>query len=44
MLDDDTLVKKMGQASRKRLESRFAPQTHYQELMKIFDEAVKSRK
>lgn len=44
MLDDDTLVKKMGQASRKRLESRFAPQTHYEELMKIFNEAVKSRK
>jgi len=44
MLDDDTLVKKMGQASRKRLESRFAPQTHYEDLMKIFNEAVKSRK
>ena len=42
--NDDTLVKKMGQASRKRLESRFAPQTHYEDLMKIFNEAVKSRK
>ena len=44
MLDDDPLVKNMGQASRKRLESRFAPQTHYEDLMKIFNEAVKSRK
>ena len=44
MLDDDILVKKMGQASRKRLENRFAPQSHYETLMKIFNEAVKNRK
>lgn len=44
MLDDDILVKKMGQASRKRLENRFAPQSHYEALMKIFNEAVKNRK
>ena len=44
MLDDDSLVKKMGESSRQRLESRFAPQTHYEALMRIFNEAVKNRK
>ena len=44
MLDDDILVKRMGEASRKRLESRFAPQSHYEALMKIFNDAAKNRK
>ena len=37
LLDDDAVVKKMGAASRARLEDRFAPQTHYNTLMRIFD-------
>ena len=37
LLDDDAVVKKMGAASRDRLEDRFAPQTHYNTLMKVFD-------
>ena len=37
LLDDDAVVKKMGAASRDRLEDRFAPQTHYNTLMRIFD-------
>ena len=36
-LDADEIVEKMGAASRARLEERFAPQTHYDALMKIFD-------
>ena len=37
LLDDDAVVKKMGAASRARLEDRFAPQTHYNTLMRIFE-------
>lgn len=35
--DDDESVAKMGVESRKRLETRFAPQTHYEVLMKVFN-------
>ena len=41
LLDDDAVVKKMGAASRDRLEDRFAPQTHYNTLMKVFDRVRK---
>ena len=44
LLDDDTVVEKMGAASRRRLESRFSPETHYEALMKVFSEAVKNNK
>ena len=37
LLDDDSLVEKMGAESRKRLENRFAPKTHYNTLMKVFN-------
>lgn len=37
-LDDNDTVTKMGAESRKRLETRFAPQTHYDSLMKIFNQ------
>ena len=36
-LDDDEIVMKMGAESRKRLEIRFAPQTHYNALMEVFN-------
>lgn len=35
--DDDESVVNMGAESRKRLETRFAPQTHYEVLMKVFN-------
>lgn len=41
-LDDNAIVEKMGAASRARLEERFAPQTHYNSLMKVF-EAVRRK-
>lgn len=41
-MDDDELVMKMGAESRRRLETRFAPQTHYDALMKVFSD-VKSK-
>jgi len=41
LLDEDDLVQKMGAVSRIRLEDRFAPKTHYDELMKVFNEARK---
>ena len=41
LLDDDAVVKKMGAASRDRLEDRFAPQTHYNTLMKVFSRVRK---
>ena len=44
LLDDDTVVEKMGAASRRRLESIFSPETHYEALMKVFSEAVKNNK
>lgn len=37
-LDDNDTMAKMGAESRKRLETRFAPQTHYDSLMKIFNQ------
>lgn len=42
LFDDDELVKTMGTNSRKRLESRFAPKTHYDELMKVFNNVCKT--
>ena len=41
LLDDDAVVEKMGAASRARLEDRFAPQTHYNTLMKVFSRVRK---
>ena len=35
--DDNESVVNMGAESRKRLETRFAPQTHYEVLMKVFN-------
>ena len=43
LLDDNALVEKMGAASRARLEDRFAPQTHYDTLMRIFESDVYKR-
>ena len=40
-LDDNDTMAKMGAESRKRLETRFAPQTHYDSLMKIFNKVRK---
>ena len=40
-LDDDATVVKMGAESRNRLETRFAPQTHYDSLMKVFNKVRK---
>lgn len=37
MLDDDERVKVMGARSRSRLEDRFAPKTHYDSLMDVFE-------
>lgn len=37
LLDDSAIVQEMGANSRKRLESRFAPKTHYDALMKVFE-------
>ena len=41
LLDNDDVVEKMGAASRARLEDRFAPQTHYNTLMKVFSRVGK---
>lgn len=41
LLDNDDVVEKMGAASRARLEDRFAPQTHYNTLMKVFSRVRK---
>lgn len=41
LLDDDSIVEKMGAASRSRLENRFAPKTHYDALLKIFNRVKK---
>lgn len=35
--DEDESVRKMGVNSRSRLEDRFAPATHYDSLMRVFD-------
>ena len=37
LLDAEETVAKMGAASRTRLEDRFAPGTHYDALMRVFD-------
>lgn len=39
-LDDDMAVKRMGAASFRRLAERFAPEAHYEALMKVFDEVM----
>lgn len=39
-LDNDDTIAKMGAESRMRLETRFAPQTHYNALMQMFRKAV----
>lgn len=36
LFDDEGLVQKMGANSRSRLENRFAPQNHYDSLIKVF--------
>lgn len=41
LLDDDAVVQAMGANSRKRLESQFAPQAHYQALMKVFEKVLR---
>ncbi len=41
--DADESVVNMGAESRKRLETRFAPQTHYDALMKVFDKVGKKK-
>lgn len=43
-LDDDEIVMKMGSESRKRLENRFAPQTHYDSLMKLFNKVSNKKR
>lgn len=37
LFDNDEIVRVMGANSRKQLEERFAPETHYNNLMKVFD-------
>ena len=37
LLDDDEKIKAMGTKSRSRLEDRFAPKTHYDLLMSVFE-------
>lgn len=41
LLDDTTVVQDMGANSRKRLESRFAPKTHYDALMGVFEKVTR---
>lgn len=41
LFDSDDLVKKMGEASRKRLETYFAPKKHYDSLIKVFKKVQK---
>ena len=44
LLDDEELVVEMGMNSRKRLDDRFAPKTHYNSLLHIFEKLVKENK
>ena len=37
LLDDDEKIRTMGTKSRSRLEDRFAPKTHYDALMRVFE-------
>ena len=41
LLSDNSTVARMGAASRARLEDRFAPKTHYNALMNIFESVTK---
>ena len=41
LLDDLAVVQDMGANSRKRLESRFAPKTHYDALMGVFEKVTR---
>lgn len=41
LLDGTTVVQDMGANSRKRLESRFAPKTHYDALMGVFEKVTR---
>lgn len=41
LLDDLAVVQDMGASSRKRLESRFAPKTHYDALMGVFEKVTR---
>lgn len=41
LLDSDELVHRMGANSRRRLENRFAPKTHYDALMDVFENVCK---
>lgn len=43
LLDNDEIVLKMGAESRKMLETKFAPQTHYDALMSVFNKMVSSK-
>ena len=43
-LDDDEMIASMGEESRKRLETLFAPQTHYESLMKVFKSVIRRKK
>ena len=41
LLDDTTVVQDMGANSRRRLESHFAPKTHYDALMGVFERVTR---
>lgn len=41
LLDDDSCVEKMGSNSRSRLVDKFAPKTHYEALMNVFNSVRK---
>ena len=40
LLSEDSVVAQMGAASRARLEDRFAPKTHYDALMNVFESVM----
>lgn len=42
LLSEDETVERMGAASRARLEERFAPKTHYDALMNVFNQVRKN--
>ena len=43
LLDDDKKIKIMGVKSRSRLEDRFAPKTHFDALMRVFEKARRNK-
>lgn len=43
LFDDDNLVAEMGKNSRRRLENRFAPKTHYDSLLGIFNKLIEEK-